>query len=213
MTANWPHKPGPPDGATHETRRRSGVDALDDAAGPQTRPVLIRPARFGGAHGDAALVRTLMREYANFLNASVGGEHICVESLEAELATLPGAYAEPAGAVLLAFAEDEPAGCVALKPLPIASAPPTERACEMKRLWVRGTFQGRQIGRRLAEAIVERARQRGYTAMYLDTMPRSMRAAYSLYRAMDFVPVERYNDNPTLRQAESLEIAWLRREL
>jgi putative acetyltransferase len=213
MTANWSHKPGTPEGVANETRRRSGADALNNGASPQTRPILIRSARFGGAHDDAALVRTLMREYASFLNASVGGEHICVESLEAELAALPGAYAEPAGAVLLAFADDDPAGCVALKPLPIASAPPTERACEMKRLWVRATHQGRQIGRRLAEAIVDMARERGYTAMYLDTMPRSMPAAYSLYRAMDFVPVERYNDNPTLRQVESLEIAWLRREL
>lgn len=177
------------------------------------RSVLIRPALFGGADDDAPLVRTLMREYADFLNASVGGEHICVESLEAELAGLPGAYAEPAGTVLLAFADDEPAGCVALKPLHIPSPAPDERACEMKRLWVRAAFQGRQIGRRLAEAVVHAAKERGYTAMYLDTMPRSMQAAYSLYRAMDFIPVERYNRNPTLRQTDTLEIAWLRREL
>jgi putative acetyltransferase len=174
---------------------------------------VIRLARFGGANDDAALVRTLMREYASFLNASVGGEHIRVESLEAELAGLPGAYAEPDGAVLLAFAEEEPAGCVALKPLQIGSAHQSERASEMKRLWVRPTFQGRQIGRRLAEAIVGEARERGYTAMYLDTMPNSMQAAYSLYRMMGFVPVDRYNENPTLRQVDSLEIAWLRREL
>jgi putative acetyltransferase len=173
----------------------------------------IRPARFGGTEDDAPLVRTLMREYANFLNASVGGEHICVESLEAELAGLPGAYAEPAGTVLLAFEGDEPAGCVALKPLHIASAPPSEHACEMKRLWVRAAFQGRQIGRRLAEAVVNLASERGCTAMYLDTMPRSMQAAYSLYRAMDFIPVERYNKNPTLRQSDVLEVVFLRREL
>ncbi|HTW47794.1 MAG TPA: GNAT family N-acetyltransferase [Acidobacteriaceae bacterium] len=173
----------------------------------------IRPARFGGADDDASLVRTLMREYAAFLNASVGGEHICVESLEAELARLPGEYADPDGAVLLAFEGDDPAGCVALKPLHISSAPPCERACEMKRLWVRAAFQGRQIGRRLAEAVVDAASERGYTAMYLDTMPRSMQAAWSLYRAMDFIPVERYNQNPTLRRIDALQIAWLRREL
>jgi putative acetyltransferase len=176
--------------------------------------IVIRPARFGGTDDDGALVRELMREYASFLNASVGGEHICVESLEAELAGLPGAYAEPAGAVLLAFAGDDPAGCVALKPLhfddPVRDA---ERACEMKRLWVRAAFQGRRLGRKLAEAVVEHAREHGYSAMYLDTMPRSMRAAYALYRAMDFIPVERYNQNPTLRETNALEIAWLRREL
>ncbi|MGA8532315.1 MAG: GNAT family N-acetyltransferase [Acidobacteriaceae bacterium] len=153
-----------------------------------------------------------MREYAAFLNASVGGEHICVESLEQELAELPGAYAEPDGAVLLAFAQEEPAGCVALKPLTIKSAP-DERACEMKRLWVRPGHQGSGLGRQLAAAVVEAAQERGYTAMYLDTMPESMQAAYRLYRSMGFVPVERYNQNPVLREPEALEIAWLRREL
>lgn len=152
-----------------------------------------------------------MREYAAYLNESVGGQHICVQSLEKELAELPGAYAEPAGTVLLAFAEEEPAGCVALKPLERRES--AERACEMKRLWVRPGQQGTGLGRRLAEAIVEAARTRGYSAMYLDTMPASMPAAYGLYRSMGFAPVERYNQNPVLRQAESLAIAWLRREL
>lgn len=154
-----------------------------------------------------------MREYASFLNTSVGGEHICVESLETELAGLPGAYAEPAGTVLLAFEDEEPAGCVALKPLHVGSAPAGERSCEMKRLWVRAAFQGRHIGRMLAEAVVNCAHERGYTAMYLDTMPGSMQVAYALYRTMDFVPVERYNQNPTLRHSDAVAIAWLRREL
>ncbi|HEX3661258.1 MAG TPA: GNAT family N-acetyltransferase [Acidobacteriaceae bacterium] len=162
---------------------------------------------------DAALCRTLMREYAAFLNASVGGEHLCVESLEKELDELPGAYAEPGGTVLLAFAQEEPAGCVALKPLATPGSAPDECACEMKRLWVRPGYHGAGLGRHLAEAIVEAARVRGYTAMYLDTMPASMQAAYGLYRSMGFAPIERYNQNPVLRQPEALEIAWLRREL
>jgi hypothetical protein len=162
---------------------------------------------------DVELCRTLMREYAEYLNASVGGQHICVESLEKELAELPGAYAEPRGTVLLAFAQDEPAGCVALKPLTNPGSLAQEAACEMKRLWVRPGNQGRGLGRHLAEAVVEAARVRSYTAMYLDTMPASMQAAYSLYRSMGFVPVERYNQNPVLREDDALEIAWLRREL
>ena len=162
---------------------------------------------------DVELCRMLMREYADFLNASVGGEHICVESLDKELAELPGAYAEPRGTVLLAFGGKEPAGCVALKPVKIPGGSPEEKACEMKRLWVRPGQQGTGLGRKLAEAIVEAARERGYTAMVLDTMPGSMQAAYGLYRAMGFAPVERYNNNPVLRQSEALEIAWLRREL
>jgi GNAT superfamily N-acetyltransferase len=155
-----------------------------------------------------------MREYANFLNQSVGGQHICVESLEEELAGLPGSYAEPAGSVLLAFDDEAPAGCVALKPLKFQD--PThsnERACEMKRLWVRPNQQGTGLGRQLADAIVAAARERGYTAMYLDTMPQSMPTAYRLYCSMGFAPVDRYTQNPVLRQTDDLEIAFLRKEL
>ena len=172
----------------------------------------IRAAQWE-AGDDADLCRVLMREYAAFLNAAVGGEHICVESLEKELAELPGAYADPCGTVLLAFGEDGPGGCVALKPVTIPDNKREERTCEMKRLWVRPRHQGTGLGRKLAEAVLDAARARGYTGMYLDTMPASMQAAYGLYRSMGFVPVERYNDNPALRQTQALEIAWLRREL
>ena len=178
----------------------------------------IRPASFTGNTTDADLCRTLMREYAHFLNDSVGGQHICVESLEAELAALPGAYAEPSGTVLLAFNNDNrdevAAGCVALKPLHVPHpADPSERACEMKRLWVRPTQQGTGLGRQLADAIVAAARDRGYTAMYLDTMPQSMHPAYRLYSAMGFTPVDRYTQNPVLRETDALEIAFLRKTL
>ena len=171
--------------------------------------VQLRYARFDGQHDDRELCRTLMREYAAFLNASVGGEHICVDSLEHELAGLPGEYAAPDGAILLAFVDEQPAGCVALKPIHKA----TERACEMKRLWVRPHQQGTGLGRQLADAIVAAARDRGYTAMYLDTMPQSMQAAYRLYCSMGFTPVDRYNQNHVLRQTDALEIAFLRKEL
>ncbi len=151
-----------------------------------------------------------MREYAAHLNASVGGEHICIAALEQELASLPGAYAEPAGEVLLAFVEDDPAGCVALKPVQAESA---GQACEMKRLWVRPAYQGRGLGRILAQAALDLARERGYSAMVLDTMPRTMQSAYSLYRAMGFHPVERGWPNPVLDQVNADDIAYLHREL
>jgi len=174
---------------------------------------LIRQASFTGDE-DLALCRTLMREYAAFLNASVGGEHICIESLEEELAALPGPYAPPAGAILLAFHENDPAGCVALKPIvPTQATSATERACEMKRLWIRPSAQRTGLGRLLAEELIELARERDYTAMYLDTMPASMPAAHHLYMSLGFHPVDRYNQNPVLRRPEALEIAFLRKDL
>src|SRR5271168_2277736 len=97
-------------------------------------------------------VRILLREYAAYLNQSLGEEHICLDDYEKELADLPGVYAEPQGASLLGLAEERAAGCIALKPLKPSRAIETalelnEAACEMKRLWVRPKFRGQTVGR------------------------------------------------------------------
>jgi len=56
-------------------------------------------------------VRTLLREYADWLKAD-----FCFQGFEAELASLPGTNASArGGAPLLAMRADEAAGCVALK--------------------------------------------------------------------------------------------------
>ena len=104
--------------------------------------------------------------------------------VEAELAALPGGYE----GVLVARDEDAIVGCVALRPL-------EGGACEMKRLYVRPSARGSGAGRALVVASIARARDLGYSAMRLDTLPR-MDAAGALYRSLGFRPIERYNDNP-----------------
>jgi putative acetyltransferase len=174
--------------------------------------VHVRRARFDDGDGDAGLCRTLMREYAGHLNASVGGEHICVTTLEKELAALPGPYAEPAGAVLLAFVDNEPAGCVALKPIQTESTA-AGRVCEMKRLWVRPAHQGCGLGRTLAQAALDLAREFGYSAIILDTMPRTMQSAFALYRSMGFQLIRGSHDNAAHRMIDVAEMVYMRREL
>jgi putative acetyltransferase len=156
-------------------------------------------------------VRTLLREYAAYLNRSLGEEHICLEDYERELATLPCHYSESRGAILIASVDERAAGCIALKPLkPISTANLEEAACEMKRLWVRPEFRGQSIGLTLAQELIHRARNHGYTAMYLDTVPTAMRSANSIYRTLGFQPVDRYNTNPILGIHPAVAVEFFR---
>ena len=79
-------------------------------------------------------VRAIFREYAQGL-----GVDLCFQNFEEELATLPGEYAPPRGALFLARVDGELAGCCALRPLDNADYP---NAAEMKRLYVRKAFRG-----------------------------------------------------------------------
>jgi len=171
-------------------------------------PLTIRPA---STAGDLEITRALLREYAAYLNQSLGEEHICLADYERELAALPGPYAEPRGAILLAFIAEEPAGCIALKPLkPDRAIVENEAACEMKRLWVRTGFRGQSVGLALTQSLIAQAREKGYAAMYLDTVPGAMKSANNIYQKLGFEPVERYNTNPILGANPSVAVEFFR---
>jgi len=129
-------------------------------------------------------VRVLFREYSELVASA-----ICFQSFERELAELPGRYAPPGGALLVAVIEGKLAGCVALRQLDSVTG-------EMKRLYVRPGFQGLGLGRLLTERIVTEALRIGYAVLRLDTLPKLHRAI-EMYRKMGFYEIPPYGDNPS----------------
>jgi ribosomal protein S18 acetylase RimI-like enzyme len=129
---------------------------------------------------DLRVVSDLFTGYAASLPVDLG-----YQDFAAELAELPGKYAEPRGTLLLASDQaGVPLGCVALRPL-------DKSVCEMKRLFLTPEARGMGLGRALAEAVIASARDRGYRELRLDTLP-SMTSAIALYEGLGFERIEPY---------------------
>jgi ribosomal protein S18 acetylase RimI-like enzyme len=142
----------------------------------------IRPVR---NDRDIAAASRLFEAYAASLAVDLD-----YQGFAAEQAGLPGKYAPPEGALLLARDRGgEPAGCVALRPLEAG------RICEMKRLYVAPAGRGAGLGRALMQAAIEVARSLGYREIRLDTLP-DMKAAQALYRDAGFRPTAPYYETP-----------------
>ena len=142
----------------------------------------IEPARSEADIDDA---RVLMRRYAVWT-----GVDLCFQNFDAEMDSLPGKYAAPAGQLWLARQVDGAAkGVIAVRPINAAE-------CEMKRLWVEPDTQGSGLGRALAATAIAFAGNAGYVRMKLDTLRNRMPAAISLYRSLGFVECEPYTHNP-----------------
>ncbi len=156
-------------------------------------PVSIRPAQ---PH-EMPLVKELFIEYAAEISNQTGLD-LSFQSFDQELATLPGKYSPPRGVILLAELDGVPSGVVALRPL-------SEGIAEMKRLFVQPQARGFRLGWLLVDAIVEQARQTGYTAVRLDSLPH-MQSAIALYRSVGFRDIEAYYENSVCPVCLELEL-------
>jgi putative acetyltransferase len=90
--------------------------------------------------------------------------------------------------LLLAGSEELWVGCAALRRF-------SDGVCEMKRLYIRPDARGANLGRRLAETLVDKARVLGYRRMVLDTL-QAMTAARTLYASLGFREAKPYYVNP-----------------
>jgi putative acetyltransferase len=133
---------------------------------------------------DLADVRSLFGEYSRLV-----AEALCFQNFDQELEALPGLYAPPGGALLIARDGAKAAGCVALRRLDGGSG-------EMKRMYVRDAYRGTGLGRRLALAVIDEARKRNYSRVVLDTLPK-LAPAIALYRDLGFRETAPYLASPT----------------
>ena len=105
------------------------------------------------------------------------------------------------GGLWLAFVDDAPVGCVALRRLEGVGP----QACEVKRLYVAPDHRGQGIADLLYAALEAFATSSGFRTIYLDTTD-WMQAAIRFYERHGFGYCERYNENPqaTLFMRKSL---------
>ena len=129
-------------------------------------------------------IRELFREYEKELN-----ENICFQSFEEELSDPLKKYGPPSGDLILAYWEDEVAGCIGLTKMK------EEGACEMKRLYVRPAFRKNKVGKILIEDLLSSAKERNYRVMRLDTFEK-LQAAIHLYKQYGFKNISAYYNNP-----------------
>jgi putative acetyltransferase len=129
-------------------------------------------------------IRALFRAYEQELD-----EDLCFQSFEAELKDPLKKYGPPAGVLLLAYWDQDVAGCIALTPMP------QQAACEMKRLYVKPAFRKYGIGKQLVQELLKIAAERGYTTMRLDTLEKLQRAI-RLYEQIGFERITAYYNNP-----------------
>lgn len=132
----------------------------------------------------------LFSEYTEMLiqNDAMMKKYLDIQNYGEEVKHLEVKYGLPDGRLYLAYCGGELAGCIGLRKL-------DGQNCEMKRLYVRPKFRGRQIGRRLVEKIISDAEKIGYAHILLDTLP-FLKSAVRLYQRYGFYEISGYNDSP-----------------
>ena len=132
---------------------------------------------------DLPRIRQLVREYVEWIALD-----LAFQEIDAEIDGLPGDYAPPRGALLVACKDDGPVAMIGLRPL-------DETKCEMKRLYVQPSARGQGLARALILRLLDEARAIGYQEIRLDTLP-MMGDAQAMYLTLGFRDIEPYYETP-----------------
>lgn len=135
-------------------------------------------------------IKILFSEYTNMLietNPQIA-IYLEIQNYDDELLDLEKKYGLPDGRLYIAYIDEKPAGCVALRKL-------DDTNCELKRLFVRPEFRGQNLGHILIKQIIDDAKAVGYKNLFLDTLP-FLKSAIYLYKKFGFTETEPYNNSP-----------------
>ncbi len=144
---------------------------------------------------DLEIFRTLVREFSDWALKTFHPDEAtpppAFSGLEQELASLPGKYGDPDGALVLALVEGDVVGS-------IAGFRHDAHSTEVTRLWVRPTGRGHGVGKALVAHFVSLSQNKGYKRIVLRGH-RGMTAAHKIYREAGFEMIDGPAEFPTIR--------------
>ncbi len=136
-----------------------------------------------GTDEDYRNAAKLFKEYAAWLNIDLSFQHF-----EEELQVLKTMYAAPDGGIILCKNNNDYIASVAIRKI-------NHETAELKRMFVKSTYQGQGIGKNLLEKAIEFARCANYCCIRLDTL-NHMLPAIKLYKQYGFYEIPAYYNNP-----------------
>lgn len=137
----------------------------------------------------SAPARALLRVYFDDVASRYYGRPATPAELDTAMAEDPSdELTPPDGAFLVAWRGGEPVGCVGLAPL-------GDGVLQLGRMFVLPSERGRGLGARLLAAAEDVARERGATAIRLNTR-HDLVEAQRLYRSRGYRDVPAYTDEP-----------------
>ncbi|MDY0250870.1 MAG: GNAT family N-acetyltransferase [Pseudomonas sp.] len=128
-------------------------------------------------------VLDLYREYVNSTSVDLS-----FQGNDQEFNQLPEKYSAEGSKIFLLKQDSKPMGCAAFRRL-------DETVCEMKRVYLRPSVRGRNLGAKLVDRVLQEAVISGYKTICLDVLP-EFKAALELYRSYGFVEHPPVTNNP-----------------
>lgn len=139
--------------------------------------------KIAGSNQEFADAEQLFREYAASIEID-----LAFQDFANELTLINVQYNKPKGALILAYSDNQAAGCAGIRQF-------DDDTAELKRMYVRPQFRGQKIAQKMLQLAIDIARDLNYQTIRLDTIP-SMVQAQNLYLSNGFYEIAPYRFNP-----------------